>query len=58
MSFSDFGKKPQAEETAGQKMKKLAQAWKDAYKTSGSKESGMEKVLSMLSSMFGISKEA
>ncbi len=57
-SFSDAGKKIQAEETAGQKMKKLAQAWKDAYKTSGSKESGMEKALSMLNGMFGISKEA
>ena len=39
-------------------MKKLAQAWTDAYKTSGSKEGGMEKVLSMLNGMFGISKEA
>ena len=56
-SFSDSGKKTQAEETAGQKMKKLAQAWKDTYKTSGSKESGMEKVLSMLNGMYGISKE-
>lgn len=55
-SFSDTNKKSQitddAEETAGQKMKKLAQAWKDAYKTSGSKESGMEKVLSMISDLF------
>ena len=58
-SFSDTSKKPQAEEeTIGQKMKKLAQAWTDAYKTSGSKEGGMEKVLSMLNGMFGISKEA
>lgn len=58
-SFSDSNKKADtAEETAGQKMKKLAQAWKDAYKASGSKESGMEKVLSMLNSVFGISKEA
>ena len=57
-SFSDSDKKTDtAEETIGQKMKKLAQAWKDAYKDSGSKESGMEKVLSMLSGMFGISKE-
>ena len=57
--FSDTSKKPQAEEeTIGQKMKKLAQAWTDAYKTSGSKEGGMEKVLSMLNGMFGISKEA
>ncbi len=58
-SFSNSNKKvDMAEETAGQKMKKLAQAWKDAYKASGSKESGMEKVLSMLNSVFGISKEA
>lgn len=46
-----------APETVGQKMKRLAQEWKDAYKTSGSKEGGMEKVLSMLNSMFGISKK-
>ena len=56
-------KKPQGTdenvpETAGQKMKRLAQEWRDAYKTSGSKESGMEKVLSMLNGMFGIRKEA
>ena len=43
-------KKPQgtdgdAPETAGQKMTRLAQDWRDAYKTSGSKEGGMEKVL-------------
>jgi hypothetical protein len=58
-SFSDTSKKPQAEEeTIGQKMKKLAQAWTDAYKVSGSKEGGMEKVLSMLNNMFGINKEA
>lgn len=61
-TFSDTNKKPQAaddtEETIGQKMKKLAQAWKDTYKTSGSKESGMEKVLSMLNGMFSISKES
>ena len=55
-------KKPQGTdenvpETTGQKMKRLAQEWRDAYKTSGSKESGMEKVLSMLNSMFGISKK-
>lgn len=50
-SFEDTGKKPQTtekEETIGDKMKRLAQAWKDAYRTSGSKEDGMEKVLSML----------
>lgn len=34
-----------APETAGQKMTRLAQEWRDAYKTSGSKEGGMEKVL-------------
>ena len=54
--FPNDSKKPQG--TAGQKMKRLAQEWKDAYKTSGSKESGMEKVLSMLNNMFGIRKEA
>ncbi len=59
----DTSKKPQstdgdAPETIGQKMKRLAQEWKDAYKISGSKESSMEKVLSMLNGMFGISKEA
>ena len=60
-SFSDTNKNSQAtdkEETIGQKMKKMAQAWKDNYKTSGSKESSMEKVLSMLNNMFQISKEA
>lgn len=54
-SFTDTDKKPQAidkEETIGQKMKKLAQEWKNAYKTSGSKENSMEKVLSMLNDMF------
>lgn len=54
-SFTDANKKPQAtdqEETIGQKMKKLAQVWKDAYKTSGSKESSMEKVLSVINDMF------
>lgn len=60
---TNASKKPQgtdgdAPETAGQKMKRLAQAWTEAYKTSGSKESGMEKVLSMLNGMFGIRKEA
>ena len=60
---SKNNKKPQgtdgdAPETAGQKMKRLAQEWRDAYKTSGSKESGMETVLSMLNGMFGIRKEA
>ncbi len=56
-------KKPQgtggdAPETAGQKMKRLAQEWKDAYKASGSKENGMEKVMSLLNSMFHISSKA
>ena len=60
---TNASKKPQgtdgdAPETAGQKMKRLAQEWRDAYKTSGSKESGMETVLSMLNGMFGIRKEA
>ena len=60
---TNVSKKPQetdgdAPETAGQKMKRLAQEWRDAYKTSGSKESSMEKVLSMLNGMFGIHKEA
>ena len=60
---TNASKKPQetdgdAPETAGQKMKRLAQEWRDAYKTSGSKESSMEKVLSMLNGMFGIHKEA
>ena len=47
-----------APETTGTKMERLAQEWRDAYKTSGSKESSMEKVLSMLNGMFGIHKEA
>lgn len=54
-SFTDTDKKPQAtdkEETIGQKMKQLAQVWKDAYKTSGSKESSMEKVLSILNNIY------
>ena len=60
---TNVSKKPQetdgdAPETAGTKMKRLAQEWRDAYKTSGSKESSMEKVLSMLNGMFGIHKEA
>jgi len=60
-SFTDTNKNPQtadAKETIGQKLKQLAEVWRDTYKTSGSKENGMEKVLSMLNSMFGISKEA
>lgn len=60
---TNASKKPQetdgdAPETAGTKVKRLAQEWRDAYKTSGSKESSMEKVLSMLNGMFGIHKEA
>ncbi len=39
-------------------MKRLAQEWKDAYKASGSKENGMEKVMSLLNSMFHISSKA
>ncbi len=39
-------------------MKRLAQEWKDAYNTSGSKEGGMEKVLSLLNSIFHISSKA
>ena len=45
-------------ETAGQKMKRLAQEWKDAYQASGSKEGGMEKVMSLFNSMFHISSKA
>ena len=57
------GKKPQGTdenvpETVGQKVKRLAQEWKDAYNTSGSKEGGMEKVLSLLNSIFHISSKA
>lgn len=56
-AFTDMGKRPQgaeedAPETTGQKMKRLAQEWKNAYQTSGSKESSMEKVLSILNNMF------
>lgn len=54
-SFTDTDKKPQAtdkEETIGQKMKRLAQVWKDAYKTSGSKERSMEQVLSILNNIY------
>lgn len=36
----------------GQKMTELAQVWKDVYQASGSKENGIEKVLSMLKAMF------
>lgn len=62
-SFADAYKNLETEgytsqENVGQKMVTLAQAWKDAYQVSGSKNSGMEKVLSMLNDMFHISKEA
>lgn len=48
----DISKKPQESvedvtETAGQKMKRLVQEWRDAYRASGTKEGGMEKVLSL-----------
>ena len=46
-----------AQENVGQKMLTLAQAWKNAYQVSGSKELGMEKVLSMLNDMFHISNK-
>lgn len=62
-SFADAYKKLEAEgvtsqENVGQKMLSLAQAWKNTYQISGSKDSGMEKVLSMLNEIFHISKEA
>ena len=56
-AFTDTDKKPQGTDVP-QKLVTLAQAWKDAYKVSGSKEGGMEKVLSMLNGMFGIKNEA
>ena len=56
-AFTDANKKPQGTDVP-QKLMALAQAWKDAYKVSGSKEGGMEKVLSMLDGMFGIKNEA
>ena len=43
-----------APETAGKKMKRLVQEWRDVYRVSGSKESGMEKVISLLHTMFHI----
>ena len=45
-----------SQENVGQKMITLAQAWKNAYQDSGSKDSGMEKVLFMLNDMFSINK--
>lgn len=55
---ADADKAKAVQENVSQKLVTLAQAWKDAYKVSGSKEGGMEKVLSMLNGMFGINKEA
>ena len=55
--FTDVNKKLQSTDVP-QKLIALVQAWKDAYKASGSKEGGMEKVLSMLDGMFGIKSEA
>ena len=60
---TNASKKPQgtdgdAPETAGQKMKRLAQEWRDAYRASGSKVGSMEKVMSLLNSMFHISSKA
>lgn len=61
-TFADAYKKLEAEgytsqENVGQKMVTLAQAWKDAYQVSGSKDSGMKKVLDMLNDMFHINRE-
>ena len=50
---ADSNKTETMQENVSQKLVTLAQAWKDAYKVSGSKEGGMEKVLSMLNGMFG-----
>ena len=55
-AFADTNKKLQGTDVP-QKLITLVQAWKDAYKASGSKEGSMEKVLSMLDSMFGIKNE-
>ena len=55
---ADADKAKTVQESVSQKLVTLAQAWKDAYKVSGSKEGGMEKVLSMLNGMFGIKNEA
>ena len=56
-AFTDVNKETQDTDVP-QKLMALAQAWKNAYKVSGSKEGGMEKVLSMLDGMFGIKNEA
>lgn len=55
---ADSDKTEAVQENISQKLATLAQAWKDAYNVSGSKEGGMEKVLSMLDNMFGIKNEA
>ncbi len=55
---ADADKAKAVQEDISQKLVTLAQAWKDAYKVYGSKEGGMEKVLSMLNNVFGINKEA
>ena len=55
---ADADKVKAVQENISQKLVTLAQAWKDGYKVSGSKEGGMEKVLSMLDNMFGIKNEA
>ena len=55
---ADADKAKAVQENVSQKLVTLTQAWKDAYKVSGSKEGGMEKVLSMLNGMFGIKNEA
>ena len=55
---ADADKTKTVQENVSQKLVTLAQAWKDAYKVSGSTEGGMEKVLSMLNGMFCINKEA
>lgn len=62
-SATDSNKTQQVEnetgqDNIGQKMVTLAQAWKEAYQVSGSKDNGMEKVLSMLNDMFRISNKA
>ena len=54
---ADSDKTEAVQENISQKLATLAQAWKDAYKVSGSKEGSMEKVLSMLDNMFGIKNE-
>lgn len=55
---ADADEEKTVQEDVSQKLVTLAQAWKDAYRVSGSKEGGMEKVLSMMNSMFGMKAEA